>query len=155
MLPSLGALARSTAPATSFGYTITIFSSSPSKHAYPSLCSPALLRERQYPRLFYAIINPYTDQLHVPLRLVRESIPDAVIGLFVHTPFPSSEVFRCLPRKFFTFSIYSALLGTSRRLVHMSHHVRHYVFVGSLGSYGLQILPQRFTLPGLPGRAAP
>jgi hypothetical protein len=30
-------------------------------------------------------------------RLVRESIPEAVIGLFVHTPFPSSEVFRCLP----------------------------------------------------------
>ncbi len=24
----------------------------------------------------------------------------AVIGLFVHTPFPSSEIFRCLPRKF-------------------------------------------------------
>lgn len=22
-----------------------------------------------------------------------------IIGLFVHTPFPSSEVFRCLPRK--------------------------------------------------------
>jgi trehalose 6-phosphate synthase/phosphatase len=32
-------------------------------------------------------------------RLLRESIPDAVIGLFVHTPFPSSEVFRCLPRR--------------------------------------------------------
>lgn len=36
--------------------------------------------------------NPKT-----PSRLVRESIPEAVIGLFVHTPFPSSEVFRCLP----------------------------------------------------------
>jgi trehalose 6-phosphate synthase/phosphatase len=33
-------------------------------------------------------------------RLVRESIPDAALGLFVHTPFPSSEVFRCLPRAF-------------------------------------------------------
>ena len=32
-------------------------------------------------------------------RLIRESLPDAVVGLFVHTPFPSSEVFRCLPRK--------------------------------------------------------
>ncbi len=32
-------------------------------------------------------------------RLVRESIPDAALGLFVHTPFPSSEVFRCLPRE--------------------------------------------------------
>ena len=35
-------------------------------------------------------------------RLLREVIggvrgADAVVGLFVHTPFPSSEVFRCLP----------------------------------------------------------
>lgn len=33
-------------------------------------------------------------------RLVRQLIPDAYIGLFIHTPFPSSEVFRCLPSKF-------------------------------------------------------
>ncbi|KAF8205365.1 glycosyltransferase family 20 protein [Mycena galopus ATCC 62051] len=32
-------------------------------------------------------------------KLLRQAIPDAVIGLFVHTPFPSSEVFRCLPRR--------------------------------------------------------
>ncbi|KAJ7785336.1 trehalose 6-phosphate phosphatase [Mycena maculata] len=32
-------------------------------------------------------------------KLVREVVPDAVLGLFVHTPFPSSEVFRCLPRR--------------------------------------------------------
>ena len=37
-------------------------------------------------------------------RLLREQIggvagSDAVVGLFVHTPFPSSEVFRCLPRE--------------------------------------------------------
>ncbi|KAJ7635051.1 trehalose 6-phosphate phosphatase [Roridomyces roridus] len=32
-------------------------------------------------------------------KLVRDLIPDAVLGLFVHTPFPSSEVFRCLPRR--------------------------------------------------------
>ncbi|KAJ7701179.1 glycosyltransferase family 20 protein [Mycena rosella] len=31
--------------------------------------------------------------------LLRALCPDAVIGLFVHTPFPSSEVFRCLPRR--------------------------------------------------------
>lgn len=30
-------------------------------------------------------------------KLLRELIPEAVLGLFVHTPFPSSEVFRCLP----------------------------------------------------------
>ncbi|KAJ7342536.1 trehalose-6-phosphate phosphatase [Mycena albidolilacea] len=32
-------------------------------------------------------------------KLLRAQVPDAVIGLFVHTPFPSSEVFRCLPRR--------------------------------------------------------
>ncbi|KAJ7512947.1 trehalose-6-phosphate phosphatase [Mycena galericulata] len=32
-------------------------------------------------------------------KLVRALVPDAVLGLFVHTPFPSSEVFRCLPRR--------------------------------------------------------
>ncbi|KAK7044437.1 trehalose-6-phosphate phosphatase [Favolaschia claudopus] len=32
-------------------------------------------------------------------KLLRAIVPDAVIGLFVHTPFPSSEVFRCLPRR--------------------------------------------------------
>ena len=27
--------------------------------------------------------------------LLRQTLPDAAIGLFVHTPFPSSEIFRC------------------------------------------------------------
>jgi trehalose 6-phosphate synthase/phosphatase len=29
--------------------------------------------------------------------MLRKLFPDATIGLFVHTPFPSSEIFRCLP----------------------------------------------------------
>ena len=33
-------------------------------------------------------------------RLLRQLIPEAFIGLFMHTPFPSSEVFRCLPSKY-------------------------------------------------------
>ncbi|KAJ7021652.1 trehalose-6-phosphate phosphatase [Mycena alexandri] len=45
----------------------------------------------------------YIHDYHLLLlpRLLRALIPDAslVIGLFVHTPFPSSEVFRCLPRR--------------------------------------------------------
>jgi trehalose 6-phosphate synthase/phosphatase len=31
----------------------------------------------------------------------RQLAPEAFIGLFVHTPFPSSEVFRCLPSEGF------------------------------------------------------
>lgn len=32
--------------------------------------------------------------------MIREKIPNAVIGFFLHIPFPSSELFRCLPRKY-------------------------------------------------------
>ena len=32
-------------------------------------------------------------------RLLREAIPDATIGFFLHIPFPSSDVFRVLPRR--------------------------------------------------------
>ncbi len=31
--------------------------------------------------------------------ILRKLLPEATVGLFVHTPFPSSEVFRCLPSK--------------------------------------------------------
>lgn len=31
--------------------------------------------------------------------MVRQKLPKARIGLFVHSPFPSSEIFRCLPSK--------------------------------------------------------
>jgi len=50
---------------------------------------------------FFSIETNLTLYSH---RLIRESIPDAVLGLFVHTPFPSSEVFRCLPRKLPSFT---------------------------------------------------
>lgn len=33
-------------------------------------------------------------------QIIRAALPNAPIGLFVHTPFPSSEIFRCLPRKY-------------------------------------------------------
>jgi hypothetical protein len=32
--------------------------------------------------------------------LLRERLPNAIIGFFLHIPFPSSEIFRCLPSKF-------------------------------------------------------
>ena len=33
-------------------------------------------------------------------KLLRLMLPEVSVGLFVHTPWPSSEVFRCLPRKY-------------------------------------------------------
>lgn len=38
--------------------------------------------------------------------MVRAKLPKARIGLFVHSPFPSSEIFRCLPSKCYKNSIY-------------------------------------------------
>ncbi|KAG5440085.1 hypothetical protein PCK2_000597 [Pneumocystis canis] len=32
-------------------------------------------------------------------RLLRQKIPDAYVGFFLHGPFPSSEIFRCLPKR--------------------------------------------------------
>jgi trehalose 6-phosphate synthase/phosphatase len=32
-------------------------------------------------------------------QIIRDRLPNALVGFFVHTPFPSSEIFRCLPRK--------------------------------------------------------
>ncbi|TPX38339.1 hypothetical protein SmJEL517_g00320 [Synchytrium microbalum] len=31
--------------------------------------------------------------------MLRKALPQATIGFFLHTPFPSSEIFRCLPRR--------------------------------------------------------
>jgi trehalose 6-phosphate synthase/phosphatase len=42
-------------------------------------------------------INDY-HLLLVP-KMLREKIPNAPIGLFLHSPFPSSEIFRCLTGK--------------------------------------------------------
>ncbi|KAF8156017.1 trehalose-6-phosphate phosphatase [Crassisporium funariophilum] len=57
-------------------------------------------------------------------RLVRESIPDAVIGLFVHTPFPSSEVFRCLPRR---KEILDGMLGANLVCFQTYSYSRHFI----------------------------
>ncbi|CAA7261208.1 unnamed protein product [Cyclocybe aegerita] len=57
-------------------------------------------------------------------RLVRESIPDAVLGLFVHTPFPSSEVFRCLPRR---KEILDGMLGANLVCFQTYSYSRHFI----------------------------
>ncbi|KAF9479323.1 trehalose-6-phosphate phosphatase [Pholiota conissans] len=57
-------------------------------------------------------------------KLIRESIPDAVIGLFVHTPFPSSEVFRCLPRR---KEILDGMLGANLVCFQTYSYSRHFI----------------------------
>ncbi|KAJ3764074.1 trehalose-6-phosphate phosphatase [Lentinula raphanica] len=56
--------------------------------------------------------------------LLRELLPDAVVGLFVHTPFPSSEVFRCLPRR---KEILDGMLGANLVCFQNYSYTRHFV----------------------------
>jgi trehalose 6-phosphate synthase/phosphatase len=69
-------------------------------------------------------------QLLLVPRLLRSMIPDARIGLFLHIPFPSSEVFRILPWRaeildgmlgadLIGFHTYSYLTHFSRALLHV------------------------------------
>ena len=54
---------------------------------------------------------------------MRELIPDVVVGLFVHTPFPSSEVFRCLPRR---KEILDGMLGANLVCFQTYSYSRHF-----------------------------
>ncbi|KAG2008808.1 trehalose-6-phosphate phosphatase, variant 3 [Coprinopsis cinerea AmutBmut pab1-1] len=57
-------------------------------------------------------------------KLIRESIPDVVLGLFMHTPFPSSEVFRCLPRR---KEILDGMLGANLVCFQTYSYSRHFI----------------------------
>lgn len=55
--------------------------------------------------------------------LLRERIPDARVGFFLHIPFPSSEVFRILPWR---SAILEGLLGADLIGFHTLTYVRHF-----------------------------
>ena len=56
-------------------------------------------------------------------QMIREKLPDAQIGFFLHIPFPSYEVFRLLPwRK----EILTGLLGSDLIGFHTYDYVRHF-----------------------------
>ena len=55
--------------------------------------------------------------------LLRTTLPDAAVGLFVHTPFPSSEVFRCLPRR---KEILDGMLGANLICFQTYSYSRHF-----------------------------
>ncbi|KAF7318830.1 Trehalose-6-phosphate phosphatase [Mycena chlorophos] len=57
-------------------------------------------------------------------KLVRELIPDAVLGLFVHTPFPSSEIFRALPRR---KEILDGMVGADLICFQTYSYSRHFI----------------------------
>src|SRR5690606_6598804 len=59
-------------------------------------------------------------QLMLLPQMIREAVPDARIGVFLHIPFPSSDVFRVLPRR---EEILKGLLGAD----YLSFHTHRYL----------------------------
>jgi trehalose 6-phosphate synthase/phosphatase len=62
-------------------------------------------------------------QLMLVPQMLRERIPDARIGFFLHIPFPSSEVFRTLPSR---EAVVDGLLGADLIGFHTPAYVRHF-----------------------------
>jgi trehalose 6-phosphate synthase/phosphatase len=63
-------------------------------------------------------------QLLLLPKLLRERIPTARIGFFLHIPFPSAEVFRILPWR---REVVEGLLGADLLGFHVSAYTRHFV----------------------------
>jgi trehalose 6-phosphate synthase/phosphatase len=62
-------------------------------------------------------------QLMLVPQLLRERLPEARIGFFLHIPFPSSELFRILPQR---ERILEGLLGADLLGFHTATFVRHF-----------------------------
>lgn len=62
-------------------------------------------------------------QLMLVPQLLRQRLPDARIGFFLHIPFPSSEVFRTLPQR---ERILEGLLGADLIGFHTASYMRHF-----------------------------
>ena len=62
-------------------------------------------------------------QLMLLPALLREALPDLRIGYFLHTPFPSYELFRCLP---YRETLMRGLLGADQIGFHTFGYLRHF-----------------------------
>ncbi|KAJ3096221.1 threalose-6-phosphate phosphatase [Phlyctochytrium planicorne] len=56
--------------------------------------------------------------------LLRKALPKATIGFFLHTPFPSSEIFRCLPKR---REILQGVLGANLVGFQTYSYARHFI----------------------------
>jgi trehalose 6-phosphate synthase/phosphatase len=65
-------------------------------------------------------------QLMLLPELIREKIPDATIGFFLHIPFPSFEIFRLMPRPWREAVIYG-LLGADLVGFHTHDYTQHFI----------------------------
>ncbi len=69
------------------------------------------------------VIWVHDYQLMLVPQMIREQLPDATIGYFLHIPFPSSEVFRTLP---FRERLMEGLLGADLVGFHTAAYARHF-----------------------------
>ncbi|KAF9438868.1 threalose-6-phosphate phosphatase [Entomortierella beljakovae] len=56
--------------------------------------------------------------------LLRQKFPGAAIGIFIHTPFPSSEIFRCLPKR---VEVLNGILGANQIGFQTYSYARHFI----------------------------
>ena len=56
--------------------------------------------------------------------MVRKKLPDAQIGFFLHTAFPSSEVFRCLPTR---TALLEGMLGANLVAFQIEEYAQHFL----------------------------
>lgn len=57
-------------------------------------------------------------------QILRQRLPEAMIGYFLHSPFPSSEIFRCLPRR---KEVLLGLLGANMIAFQSHAYVKHFI----------------------------
>ena len=57
-------------------------------------------------------------------QLIRQRLPEAMIGFFLHSPFPSSEIFRCLPKR---KEVLGGLLGANMIAFQSHAYVKHFI----------------------------
>lgn len=65
-------------------------------------------------------------QLMMVPHMLRQSVPDATIGFFLHIPFPSYEIFRLLPTEW-KRSILQGMLGADLIGFHTHDYVQHFI----------------------------
>jgi trehalose 6-phosphate synthase/phosphatase len=58
--------------------------------------------------------------------MVRENIPDANIGFFLHIPFPSFEIFKMLPRKW-REAVLKGIIGADMIGFHTNDYTQHFL----------------------------
>lgn len=72
------------------------------------------------------VIWVHDYQLMLLPQLLRDKLPDATIGFFLHIPFPSYEIFRLLPTKW-KRAVLHGMLGADMVGFHTHDYVQHFI----------------------------